>query len=139
MSDDRPPIFDYGKQSRKHLKMMLKNALHRWGLPAMIYDKKLFNNDYQNVYPEFTQEIVPGGTCLVLLGQPISGLNLSNFISLSDKVETNMRVTTDKKLEIGQQLEITFTDGKKLNLRITANLAFHVLSTVGYNYDAVVT
>lgn len=133
------PLYDYGQQSQAHLQMILQSALNIFGLPAQVFSPETFANGYAEVYPEFTEGNEPTGTCKILLGQPTSGLQLSDFISLSDKVQTTMIVTTNYQLSPNQQLVVTFPDGKTLNLRIMSALTSHALSTVWFRFEAIVT
>jgi hypothetical protein len=137
------PYLDFGKQSKLALSMQLENALKLYGIKAQIFRSATYNNGYDNPYntdPEFTQAPIDSGFCYVMLSQPFEGLILSDFISLSDKVDTQIHVTTNTELFINDQLAITFPDNKRLNLRIVENWQFHALSTnVAYKYTAIVT
>jgi hypothetical protein len=131
--------FDYGRQSHQHREMIILQMLTLWGLTAQIFAPVVFNNDYDIIAPEVTEAPVPIGTTEVLLSQPTKGFRLSDFISLADKVEDYINVTSLVSLPLESQLWVTFPDNKTMNLRIIEALVQHPLSTIGYNYKAVVT
>jgi hypothetical protein len=136
---EEQPRLDYGKQSETALSMILENMLALHGLPADIFKPKVFVNDYLPYAPETTTEEAASGHCTVMLGQPFEGINITNFISLADKVEKQMSLITNVQLHIDDELVVTFPDEKKINLRITENWAFHAATTVAFRYIAIIS
>lgn len=132
------PINDFGKQAECALAMQLEAALALYGLPATIYKAAVYDNPYEPQQPEFVQEKAPAGNCRVLLGQPFEGINLTNFISLADKVEKQIHLTTNVQLNTEDELHVMFPDEKSINLRILEPWAFHASSTVAFRYVAIV-
>ena len=132
------PVFDFGKLSQDHLRMILDNSLEVWGLSAQIFSPIVYDNGYEGVLNEYTESAAATGVCKVLLSQPITGFMDSDYISLSDKPETQYVVTTNIALIIENELLILFPDSKTLRLRITENITFHTLTTVAYKYNAIV-
>src|SRR5690606_26250004 len=121
----------------KHLKLHLRNVLRIYGLPALIFPVSVFPNELQDERPELVPDEEPSGSCKVLLSKPMEGLQISDFISLSDKIETEYRVITDAYLEEQQHLLVTFPDDKNVTLRITQCNVYHSLSTVYWFYTAI--
>lgn len=134
------PKFDFAKQSTKALSLLLDNALSLYGVDATIYRAQTFNNGYEPYAAEFTENPVPVGECKILISQPFQGIILSDYISLADKVESQVRVTTNVNLQINDQLSIVMPDSRQLNLRVTEPWAFASLSSNEvYRFNCIVT
>jgi hypothetical protein len=131
-------IFDWNALSNPHYAMVIGMALIDHGLDCQIFNLTIDQNEYSEMQPEETYTSSPAGTCKILLSEEMKGLQMSDFISLSDKVVTTWHVTTTTVLTIDQLLLVTYPDGKTLNLRITENLTTHVGSTSLVSYLAVV-
>lgn len=134
-------MIDYGKlsqASQAHLKLMLGAGLKIYGLNAEVFKAQTFNNPYKTIYPEKIENTTPSFSCKVLIRQSFEGLNISNdFISLTDKVETEFTLVSDAKLEVHQILHIRFPDNRLVQIRITAALSTHALSTVAFIFRGV--
>lgn len=151
MLDPTGPVNDFGDDASEHLAMLLENSLDLQGRPAIIWDAVITENEYAHVYddlyPETPDYLEPAErtnpepsqrTCRVLLGQAMKGLPLSDFISLSDKVETEIPVTTDTKLEPESIIQVFYPGNHSMKLRITAPMGFHADTFLIFRYTGIV-
>jgi hypothetical protein len=143
MTNSQP--FDFAKQGYKNVERDLNISLKLFGLLADVTTLSAFPNAYA-VYPELEELAEPDERrpketyqIKVLVGQPVKGLNINTeFISLSDKVEEFMNLTTTAKLEVEQEVLVYFPD-RKLKFRIIApGLSLHAYSTQAFVYEACV-
>lgn len=130
-------MLNFGKLSDKHLALTIRGVMANHGLPATIFGASVFDNVLKDDHPEYTVDSSPRGECNVLLSKPVEGIQISDFISLSDKIETEYRVITDAELEQREYLVVTYPDDKKMTLRITECNVYHALSTVYWFYTAI--
>lgn len=134
------PKFDWSEQSKPHRRTILGQMMTRWGLQASVFAPVTFDNDYETIYPENTETPQPVFTTTVLLGQQgFHGFRLSNYISLADKVNETIEVTTLDTLQLESQLQITYPDNRLLNLRVIECNTQHALSLISNVYNCVVT
>lgn len=129
---------DYGHQANlQHLPMMLRNGMKLFGLNASVFDASVFDNDYKDVYPEYKVNQVPLGKIKIMMSQPFGGLMMNDYISITQNIAKEYRITSNYPLKEQQMLEVRFPDEKTIHLRIVTDLSLHPLSSIGYNYEAV--
>lgn len=132
------PRFDYGALGAPHLQMILNNVLTVWGLPAKVYQKILYQNEYSAIRPEFTMSTIPSDSIRILVGNVMQGFNVSGpFISLADKFQNEVQITTNAALKTDDEVEVTFSDNKKLRYRITLPIVINAYSQMFYSYKAL--
>lgn len=130
---------DLARISDAHLTILIRNALAVHGVNAVYYAVEVFQNGYSTLNPErINDESEPIGECKVLLSKPLEGMQLSDFISLTDKIETEYKITTLVELTLDQILKVTFRDNKPLHLRVVACNVYHAQSTAYWFYTGVV-
>lgn len=138
-------MIDYGGLSPSHLNMILRAGLKRYGLQTQGWHAVPFENGYEEMATEYVYEdgsdedfpaTNPDYSCKVLLSAPVEGLNFStDFISLSDKIETEYQITTDQSMELRDKIQVTFPDGKTLRIRVTTpGEVFHAFTSVMFSY-----
>jgi hypothetical protein len=130
---------DWGKTAGPFLEMILRNALLVHGLDAQVYQPIDFPNGYDNMYPE--NALGPGlpwSSCKIFIGQPLEGLNISDYIRVLDTT-VEMLIVTDFPLELEMQLRVTMPDNKQLNLRVIESLCYSQLSSINWKWKCVVT
>lgn len=110
--------WDATKKSSRHLGKILPRFLDRDGLDCDVYERQLVQNEYKDANPEYSYGAFPDFTCQVVLGTPFSGLSISNFISVSEKIDVDYSLFTDKELKLGSKVVIKSPSGETLNLRI---------------------
>lgn len=144
--------WDFAAEAKEHLAMALENALDLYGRPTDIYAPTIVDNDYGKVYDDYYEEgdqpeylepteyenPVLTGKCRVLLGQPVRGLPISDFISLSDKVDAEIQIRTNVILKPETILHVHYPDRQPLKLRVVRGDGFHADSYQIFEYLGVV-
>lgn len=128
---------DVARISDPHLQLLLSNVMFCRGIPAEVYPVDVFPNALAEVNPEYVVSEEKIADIKVLLSKPVEGLRISDFISLSDKIETEYRVITNAVLEERQYVLVKWPDDKKMTLRITECNVYHAQSTVFWFYKAI--
>ena len=143
-------LVDLGRLSARHRTMLLTNTLKTQGLDALKHTPKVYPNEYREIDPELVYgdepdvsdeglvELGEGVSCRILIHNSFTGLLVNpNFISTSDKLETQMTIVTDILFNIGDRFVVTFPDGMKFTLRVSEKLTLHPFSQVISNGMAV--
>ncbi len=148
--DRKDSQWDFAEEASEQLLMLLENSLDLFGRPTTIFDPVVVDNAYAHVYddaystpPDYVEPTEhanpnPTGTCRVLLGQPIRGLPISDFISLSDKVDSEIQVRTDTELKTEAIIEVQYPDNKIVRVRIVRGDGFHADSFKIFQYIGIV-
>lgn len=125
-----------------------------YGLDVTVYRAIDFHNEYEEVMPEpehkyvdepqYDDETVPQPEppslfqCRILIDTPLDGLFEEEFISLTDKVEKNIEITTNVELIQEDRLEVKFPDDRTLSLRVVERISRHPYNAWEYKYITVV-
>ena len=139
-------IFDIVYQSRNHRKMSVYQYVRTRGVVAKVTRISTLTNGYETVMPE--PEVAPSAqydispdtfNCMVVVDTPLDGVDTGNEnISLSDKVEKELLITSDGDLKYDDQVELHYPDGRTINLRVVEVLEKFAYSETGYKFSTVV-
>ena len=142
-------VLDYGAESREHLQMVLEHALELRGWDATVRRATpapepaadvVYPNEesLESFYGEHTYEPPETETILVLLGEDaIQGLNIPDYVSLTDKLEDNITIYTFAELNCDDRIDVATPDGETLTLQIVNEPAVIGTSRLSFSYTAL--
>lgn len=128
------PVFDYAKLAAPALKAQLSAALRLHGWDADVYK---MGTDRDSVYKDIMPE--EGSRRLdesikVILGERISGANISDFISVMGQQDEERILIALYALEETMILEVLAPDGREMKLEVLNSSDLHQQSAFAYKY-----
>lgn len=146
-------LMDEGFQSRGQRKVILNNFLKNRGLECVVTRGVVVDNERNSVMPTpemadpregpklYNQEVVPEQfRCKVIVDEGLEGQDLDQFnVSLTDKVEAQIKFTTTADIHLEDRCEITYPDGRKIRLRVTERIVHHTYSKIAEKFVGIIS
>lgn len=118
-------ILDISSLSSPVLIEQLRQGIKLFGMEASSYKYNDLENTYSSIYPEHSDKPSKRSDVRVLFESPVRGSTLSRFISLHDKIDTEIVVYSLEQIPKDSMIDIRTPDRKTLTLHVMIMEVLH--------------
>lgn len=129
-------ILDYTSLAAPVIEQQLTHLIDLYGIDASVYTYTPIDNTYSEVYPEYDAPFVKKSSVRILMEQTLRGGNLKKYVSLIDKIDTEVTFFCLTPLKPETRLDLKLEDRKTLTLHLINDDTIHGGTSMSYKYYA---